>query len=407
MQFQYSKDGVVTLVGNERSLIVHDVPASQQSPARSDKEAERERIQRLAELHFYAPGAPSMDERLFRFAKALLASQSTPAGEAQERLLLAVERLQNIRDTAYFHSGEIGALYYRKAENALAEIENRDAVDRPAERAPSGESYFDEQQVMDCWRLAAGDWRKFANDIERRALHAARRATAGTTAAPTQYPHPDCDWACHYHCTEAGAYSPRCATAAPVAWLLREAGETTITQCHDAAEHALRIGGEVVPLFRATAGNAAQVFRSDDGREITKVGDEYFGDKGGNGLFRRVAGNAAPVEIGALNPDVLVLLRMRSPQANGKNVHVVLRKPLHCETIEEQNIHDKFLYEEHTCPTNWMGVEVLIDGEDTDPHGLFEHVQTVEMPDEEIDLDNITVEEIAELFSEFKATAGK
>jgi hypothetical protein len=43
---------------------------------------------------------------------------------------------------------------------------------------------------------------------------------------------------------------------------------------------------------RATTGTTAQVFRSEDGREITKVDGEYYSDSIGSGLFRRVDSNA-------------------------------------------------------------------------------------------------------------------
>lgn len=40
--------------------------------------------------------------------------------------------------------------------------------------------------------------------------------------------------------------------------------------------------------------------------------------------------------------------------------------------IEEQN---RYFYEEHTCPTNWLGdVEEIKIGDDTDPHGLARFV---------------------------------
>jgi hypothetical protein len=40
----------------------------------------------------------------------------------------------------------------------------------------------------------------------------------------------------------------------------------------------------------------------------------------------------------------------------------------------------RFFYEEHSCPTNYIGVEVIsVDG-DSDPHGLFKYVATADMP---------------------------
>lgn len=39
--------------------------------------------------------------------------------------------------------------------------------------------------------------------------------------------------------------------------------------------------------------------------------------------------------------------------------------------------HDQYFYNEHTCPTNYLGVEqVKTDDGDTDPHGVFVYVKT-------------------------------
>lgn len=80
--------------------------------------------------------------------------------------------------------------------------------------------------------------------------------------------------------------------------------------------------------------------------------------------------------------EIAVLLRLRQPMADGNHVHVIITKHRYEElkTLEELNSHDKFLYNSHTCPTNWLGVEYIIDEEDCDPHGIFEHVQTIEIP---------------------------
>lgn len=41
---------------------------------------------------------------------------------------------------------------------------------------------------------------------------------------------------------------------------------------------------------------------------------------------------------------------------------------------------DRFFYEEHSCPTNWLEpIEILHDG-DTDAHGLIKYVGTIERP---------------------------
>ena len=49
----------------------------------------------------------------------------------------------------------------------------------------------------------------------------------------------------------------------------------------------------------------------------------------------------------------------------------------------------RYLYEEHTCPTNWTrDVEMLMIGSNTDPHGLFQYLGTEYVPDDFFDGDN-------------------
>jgi predicted RNA-binding Zn-ribbon protein involved in translation (DUF1610 family) len=41
----------------------------------------------------------------------------------------------------------------------------------------------------------------------------------------------------------------------------------------------------------------------------------------------------------------------------------------------------EYFYNEHTCPTNWTSdIEMLIDDGDGDPHGVFEYVESVDLP---------------------------
>lgn len=41
----------------------------------------------------------------------------------------------------------------------------------------------------------------------------------------------------------------------------------------------------------------------------------------------------------------------------------------------------KYFYEEHSCPTNYVRCEAIISEGDSDPHGLFEYVRTVPLPE--------------------------
>jgi len=53
--------------------------------------------------------------------------------------------------------------------------------------------------------------------------------------------------------------------------------------------------------------------------------------------------------------------------------------PFLYEDNEDFIDHQKYFYEEHTCPTNWTSeiVEITFDG-DNDPHGLFEFISAID-----------------------------
>jgi hypothetical protein len=53
--------------------------------------------------------------------------------------------------------------------------------------------------------------------------------------------------------------------------------------------------------------------------------------------------------------------------------------------IPELQESRRFLYEEHTCPTNFIDIEAICFKGDMDPHGVFRHVRSVWMPAEYAD----------------------
>ena len=64
--------------------------------------------------------------------------------------------------------------------------------------------------------------------------------------------------------------------------------------------------------------------------------------------------------------------------------------------------HDQYFYNEHTCPTNYMGdVEAVIYEKDADPHGVFEWVATIDKP-EDWDYGPEEFEEWCALFPELR-----
>ena len=64
-------------------------------------------------------------------------------------------------------------------------------------------------------------------------------------------------------------------------------------------------------------------------------------------------------------------------------VHIVVEGmifyPRNSKPIINQE-HESYFYNEHTCPWNYLRVSIK-DGDETDPHGIFRHQETVIMPD--------------------------
>lgn len=52
------------------------------------------------------------------------------------------------------------------------------------------------------------------------------------------------------------------------------------------------------------------------------------------------------------------------------------------QPLDEMISHARYLYEEHTCPTNFIRIPLIASGGDLDPHGVFEFVDAVWMMDE-------------------------
>lgn len=72
-----------------------------------------------------------------------------------------------------------------------------------------------------------------------------------------------------------------------------------------------------------------------------------------------------------LHIEGFLLLRIR-----GTKILLVVSHPKYDSgrDHEEWLAHQKYYFEEHTCPTNVVPVECIIDGNDHDPHGIFEFV---------------------------------
>lgn len=95
------------------------------------------------------------------------------------------------------------------------------------------------------------------------------------------------------------------------------------------------------------------------------------------------------------NPDENYMVRVESTHEFHKSLRQILVllkyheafivvKGLHSwpATMEELLQDKEYFYNEHTCPTNFLDVELICENGDTDPHGIFEFVDAVWMTDE-------------------------
>lgn len=81
--------------------------------------------------------------------------------------------------------------------------------------------------------------------------------------------------------------------------------------------------------------------------------------------------------------NTLVLLRLNVPGTEEAPIHIVVTSMVFypdgaIPSID--NHREEYFYEEHTCPWNYLRLPIK-QGDDTDPHGVFVHQETILMPD--------------------------
>ena len=78
----------------------------------------------------------------------------------------------------------------------------------------------------------------------------------------------------------------------------------------------------------------------------------------------------------------LSLLRLFEPLSNGESVHIVVEGSVSISPGENPDFsHNDYLYNEHQCPWNYLRIPLKC-GDDTDPHGVFQHQETILMPED-------------------------
>lgn len=83
--------------------------------------------------------------------------------------------------------------------------------------------------------------------------------------------------------------------------------------------------------------------------------------------------------------NLLILLKpvFQDPKAKDQ-VYLILEKPntLHETDIDELQRQQRYYYNEHTCPSNYLGGATVLEGTDDDPHGIFQFVEAIYRPED-------------------------
>lgn len=77
---------------------------------------------------------------------------------------------------------------------------------------------------------------------------------------------------------------------------------------------------------------------------------------------------------------ILVLLKpVFQPEGSDKPVYLVVHKPNYIFETDLNQLQrtEEFYYNSHTCPSNYLGGTVVLEGGDDDPHGIFQFQEAV------------------------------
>lgn len=114
----------------------------------------------------------------------------------------------------------------------------------------------------------------------------------------------------------------------------------------------------------------------------------WYCDGCGLGIKGQATQDGASIETASDRKiNTLVLLRLREPLASGEEIHIIVEGMTFVKDGDNPDFeNDVYFYDEYTCPWNYLRLP-LKAGDDTDPHGVFVHQETVQMPDDYDDLE--------------------
>lgn len=125
----------------------------------------------------------------------------------------------------------------------------------------------------------------------------------------------------------------------------------------------------------------------------------WYCENCGMGVEGRIDGGTVEVELSdTKTEETLDLLRL--PQ-QADPVYLVVRgfTILDTETGEVKGSSKEYWYESHTCPINTIAhAEAIILKDESDPHGIFDYLDSVKVESKEFDGTDFTVDEWRKLF---------
>jgi len=122
------------------------------------------------------------------------------------------------------------------------------------------------------------------------------------------------------------------------------------------------------------------------GYALTVTYDDPYPDLKPGNMTPRIAVERVPDED---RVDTLTLLRF----PDRPDAYLVVAGTRKASDPPGEN--QRYFYDEHTCPTNYLDIEAIWDGANDDPHGIFAYVATIDRPD---DFDDMTMAQTRALF---------
>lgn len=120
----------------------------------------------------------------------------------------------------------------------------------------------------------------------------------------------------------------------------------------------------------------------------------------GQGVAGEISPSGDAVELKVLEERVEEFYDLLKLEPQAKPVYFVVR----ASRALNSKCDLRYLYEEHSCPTNHIHCELIVHDGDSDPHGLFKYVTSVTLPqDHKADSDrfsNMDLEDIQILLGE-------